>query len=50
MHAQLAEHLGSERNGGLAEFVAVPAINAHRIESQLSDVELATFPWVYDTA
>jgi NADPH:quinone reductase-like Zn-dependent oxidoreductase len=48
--AQLLEYLGSERDGGFAEYVAVPAINAHAIDSQLSDAELATFPCSYDTA
>ncbi len=48
--AQLAEYLGSERDGGFAQYVAVPAINAHRITTDLSDAELATFPCSYDTA
>jgi NADPH:quinone reductase-like Zn-dependent oxidoreductase len=48
--AQLVEYLGSERDGGFAEFVAVPAGNAHAIDSALSDAELATFPCSYDTA
>jgi NADPH:quinone reductase-like Zn-dependent oxidoreductase len=45
-----AAYLGSERDGGYAELVAVPATNAHPIESSLSDVELATFPTAYVTA
>ncbi len=45
-----ARYLGSEVDGGYAEFVAVPASNAHPIESDLSDVELATFPCSYATA
>lgn len=48
--AQLIEYVGSERDGGFAEYVAVPSINAHVIESPLSDAELATFPCSYDTA
>jgi NADPH:quinone reductase-like Zn-dependent oxidoreductase len=48
--AQIVEYLGSERDGGYAEFVAVPAQNAHAIDSPLSDAELATFPCSYDTA
>jgi len=36
-------YLGSERDGGFAKYVAVPARNAHPIESPLSDVELASF-------
>ena len=42
--------IGSERDGGFAQFVAVPAENAHQIESALSDAELATFPTAYLTA
>jgi NADPH:quinone reductase-like Zn-dependent oxidoreductase len=50
LRAQLLEYLGSERDGGFAEYVAVPAINAHAVDSPLSDAELATFPCSYDTA
>jgi len=42
--------VGSERDGGYAEFLAVPSENAHRIETPLSDPELATFPIAYQTA
>ena len=45
-----AAYLGSERNGGYADYVTVPAINAHKVESDLSDVELASFPCSYATA
>jgi NADPH:quinone reductase-like Zn-dependent oxidoreductase len=48
--AQLVEYLGSERDGGFAEYVAVPAVNAWAIDSPLCDAELATFPCSYDTA
>jgi NADPH:quinone reductase-like Zn-dependent oxidoreductase len=48
--AQLLEYLGSERDGGFAEYVAVPSINAHVIDTPLTDAELATFPCSYDTA
>ena len=41
---------GSERDGGFAEYVAVPAENAHEIESPLGDAELATFPTAYVTS
>jgi NADPH:quinone reductase-like Zn-dependent oxidoreductase len=44
------DYLGSERDGGFAEFVTVPAANAHPIISSLSDAELATFPTAYATA
>ena len=43
------EVIGSERNGGFAEYVAVPSVNAHAIHSRLSDPELATFPCAYGT-
>jgi NADPH:quinone reductase-like Zn-dependent oxidoreductase len=44
------EYLGSERDGGFAELVTVPAANAHRVDSAHSDAELATFPTAYTTA
>ncbi len=43
-------YMGLERDGGFAEFVTVPAGNAARIESTLTDVELASFPCAYGTA
>lgn len=43
-------YVGSERDGGYAKYVAIPAANAHRIECVLSDAELATFPCAYTTA
>lgn len=45
-----ASIIGSERDGGFAEYVAVPADNAHTINSSLRDEELATFPTAYVTA
>jgi NADPH:quinone reductase-like Zn-dependent oxidoreductase len=42
--------IGSERDGGFAEYVTVPASNAHAVESSLGDEELATFPTAYVTA
>jgi len=42
--------LGSEVDGGFAQFTCVPALDAHAIESNLSDAELATFPCAYATA
>jgi NADPH:quinone reductase-like Zn-dependent oxidoreductase len=44
------EYLGSERDGGFAEYVAIPAANAFPVHSGLSDAELATFPCSYSTA
>jgi len=42
--------LGSERDGGFAQYVCVPSFDAHRINSALSDAELASFPCSYATA
>lgn len=50
LRAQLVEYVGSERDGGFAEYMVIPSINAHAIESPLSDAELATFPCSFDTA
>ena len=44
------QFFGSEVDGSFAEFVVVPARHAHRIDSDLSDDELATFPCSYSTA
>jgi alcohol dehydrogenase len=44
------DYIGSGRPGGFAEYVAVPAENAHTVETVLSDVELATFCCAYITA
>ena len=43
-------YFGSECDGGFAGFCRVAARHAHRIESDLSDVELASFPCSYSTA
>jgi NADPH:quinone reductase-like Zn-dependent oxidoreductase len=45
-----AGYLGSERNGGFAQFACVPAENAFAIQSDFTDAELATFPCAYSTA
>ena len=45
-----ASYIGSERDGGFAEFACVPQQNAHAIQSSLSDAELATFMTSYLTA
>lgn len=45
-----AIYIGSERDGGFAEFACVPDSNAHAIDSGLSDPELATFMTAYLTA
>ncbi|MEO0929540.1 MAG: alcohol dehydrogenase family protein [Pseudomonadota bacterium] len=43
-------YFGSERDGGFAEFTTIPARNALAVQSDLSDVELATFSCSYSTA
>ncbi len=43
-------YLGSERDGGYAEYVTVPSLNAHALVSDLTDVELASFPCSYSAA
>jgi len=45
-----ASYIGSERDGGFAEYVCVPSPNAHEIDSAYSDQELATFMTAYLTA
>lgn len=50
LRAQLVAYLGGDRDGGFAEYVAIPADNAHRVDCALTDAELATFPTSYDTA
>ena len=46
----LAGYLGSERDGGFAQYTTVPEENAFVVKSNLSDAELATFPCSYSTA
>ena len=43
------DYIGSGRPGGFAEYLAVPAENAHRVETSLSDIELASFCCAYIT-
>lgn len=43
-------YVGSETDGGFAEYCAVPAANAFPVGEDLSDVELATFPCAWSTA
>ena len=43
-------YFGSECDGGFAEYTVVAARHAHKIDSNLSDVELASFPCSYSTA
>lgn len=43
-------YIGSECDGGFADYVTVAARHAYSVESQLSDAELASFPCSYSTA
>jgi NADPH:quinone reductase-like Zn-dependent oxidoreductase len=43
------DYIGSGRPGGFAEYVAVPAENAHAVDTGLTDAELATFCCAYVT-
>jgi NADPH:quinone reductase-like Zn-dependent oxidoreductase len=49
--ALVADVLGSERDGGFAEYVVVPAAAAHVVDgSPLSDAELGALPIAFGTA
>jgi NADPH:quinone reductase-like Zn-dependent oxidoreductase len=43
-------YLGSDCDGGFAQYVCVPAGNAHLVRSSLSDAELACLPCSYSAA
>ena len=43
-------YFGSEVDGAFADYARVPSVHAHRIDSSLSDVELASFPCAYSAA
>ncbi len=43
-------YFGSECDGGFAEYAVVSAKHAYRVDSELSDTELASFPCSYSTA
>lgn len=45
-----AWYFGSECNGGFAEYTVVDTRHAYKINSHLSDTELASFPCSYSTA
>ena len=47
---ELADYLGSERDGGYAEYCAVPGENVYPVSTGLSDVELASFACSWSTA
>jgi alcohol dehydrogenase len=44
------DYMGHGRDGGYAEYMALPADNAYAIDSNLTDIELATFCCAYLTA
>ena len=44
-----SDYIGHGRNGGFAEYLAVPDENAHLVDNDLSDPELATFCCAYLT-
>jgi NADPH:quinone reductase-like Zn-dependent oxidoreductase len=43
-------YFGSEVDGAFADYTCIPASNAYRVRSPLSDAELASFPCAYSTA
>lgn len=43
-------YIGSECDGGFAQYAIVDARYAHRVECDFSDIELASFPCSYSTA
>lgn len=43
------DYMGHGRDGGYAEYMALPAENAHVVATELTDVELATFCCAYLT-
>ena len=45
-----AGYIGSEHDGGYAEFLVAPAINAHPVSRRLTPVQLASFPTSAGTA
>ena len=47
---ELARYLGSERDGGFAEYCTVPSENVYPVSTTLSDVELASFACSWSTA
>ena len=47
---ELAGYLGSERDGGFAEYCTVPSENVYPVSAELSDVELASFACSWSTA
>jgi alcohol dehydrogenase len=50
VHLADVDYIGHGRDGGYAEYVAVPAANAWNLKTSMSDAELATFCCAYLTA
>ncbi|MBN35670.1 MAG: alcohol dehydrogenase [Rhodospirillaceae bacterium] len=50
LNMEKAGYYGSECDGGFAEYATAPDANAVKVESDLSDVELATFMVAFSTA
>jgi NADPH:quinone reductase-like Zn-dependent oxidoreductase len=50
LNVEKAACVGSERDGGFAEFASVPESCTHFIRSEMSAEELASFPCAYTTA
>ena len=45
-----ARYFGSECDGAFADYATVPSAHAHRISSDLTDAQLASFPCAYSAA
>lgn len=45
-----ARYFGSECDGAFADYATVPSTHAHRINSDLTDAQLASFPCAYSAA
>ena len=50
MNRDKTGYIGSECDGGFAQYVALPVSHVLRVECDWSDVELATLPCAYSTA
>ncbi|MCH2411789.1 MAG: alcohol dehydrogenase, partial [Acidimicrobiales bacterium] len=45
-----AGYVGSECDGGFAQYCVLPVRNVHTVDSPFTDVELASFPCSWSTA
>lgn len=50
LNRDMGRYYGSEHNGGYAQYATAPVTNVHVVESDYSDIELATFATSYVTA